>query len=272
MYIRQMELDPRERLKRLIDSTSSSYATMQQPIDQLYSVVLQSGLDARMEDIDRQDMCNALAAIVTIQKPLCVAALASLLSMTVSRLRDALASIHSLVSVPSGDYGQPVTTYHASFADFITSSTRSNLKEWLVDTPRFHLLLVSRCLGIMLTELRFNICGMKTSHFPNDHPNQVINKTLPDHLMYACLNWLFHWRAAKNMDSVASQAIHLFQDKLLYWLEVLSVYREIDNATSSLATILGHHDIVSEQDRCLRGLPRLTVSHGRHLEIMLSVH
>jgi hypothetical protein len=273
MYIRQVEFDPRERLKRLTDSASTSYAAMQHPIDQLYSVVLQTGLDARMEDSDRQDMCNALAAIVTVMKPLCVAELASLLDMNVSRLRGALASIHSLVSVPSQDRGQPVATYHASFADFITSPERSNSKKWLVDACRTHHTLVSSCLSIMLKELRFNVCGIRTSHLPNNHPYQVIENRLPRHLLYACLHWLDHWVANDNMDFIAPEAIDMFQDKILYWLEVLSVSGAIDEALSLLITVLNQSIIVSEGTPDLRGIRKLTGSSDRrHLGIMPSVH
>jgi hypothetical protein len=167
MYIMPREFDPRERIRRLINATSPAYAAMQQPIDQIYSHVLQSSLDARREKSDRKDMCKALAAIVNVQKPLSVAELASLLNMTVSRLRAALASVHSLVLVPSLDDGQPISTYHASFADFITSSEPSNSKEWLVHAHAINHALLSSCLRIMLKELRFNVCGIKTSHLPN---------------------------------------------------------------------------------------------------------
>jgi hypothetical protein len=198
-----------------------------------------------MEESDRQDMCDALAGIVVVQKPLCVAELASLLGMTISRLREALASIHSLVSVPSQDYRQPVATYHASFADFITSSTRSSSKEWLVDACGTHQTLVSSCLRILLKELRFNVCGIKTSHLPNNHPEQVINTNFPDHLAYACLYWSDHWMATQNVDSVAHDAMSLFRDKVIYWLEVLSVFGAIKKAVDSLIAMLNHTVIVS---------------------------
>ena len=96
------------------------------------------------------------------------------------------------------------------------------------------------CLKVMQTELRFNIFQLETSHLPNvDIPDLTsrIKKFIPSHLSYSCRFWSDHLQTnAIDVDTVEAVKKNL-QARLLYWLEVLSLLKEINIASQALMSI-----------------------------------
>lgn len=75
--------------------------------------------------------------------------------------------------------------------------------------------------------LRFNICGLKTSYRINrDIPDlgSLIAENIPQHLLYACRFWDDHLERVAFSHDLAEQVQSLFHEKILFWLEVISLW------------------------------------------------
>ena len=133
--------------------------------------------------------------------------------------------------------GQPIQVLHASFADYLTSPNRSGKEPWFIDMHVAHESLALGCLQLMKTGLHFNICGLQTSYLPNkDVPGlpQQIEKAIPPHLAYACHFWADHVYAILGSDTLRSNLQDFMYNKLLYWLEALSLLDKVGLASPAL--------------------------------------
>ena len=92
----------------------------------------------------------------------------------------------------------------------------------------------------MKCHLKFNMCGLETSHVPNESVTDLskrIDMTFTPSLNYPCRFWADH----VNNASPEQQLVNLLRDfaytKLLYWLEALSLLGAIDIAASALVKV-----------------------------------
>src|SRR5260370_31350567 len=82
----------------------------------------------------------------------------------------------------------------------------------------------------MQQELKFNICGLKSSYRTNNRvedKDALIEKCIPSYLAYACQYWADHLRGITAIEKRATEIVnllrHFLNSHLLYWLEVLSL-------------------------------------------------
>ncbi|KAG8708339.1 hypothetical protein FRC09_001313 [Ceratobasidium sp. 395] len=206
-------------------------------LDELYTIAIRSGIKDEGED-NKATIRLCVGAIVTTSSraPLPISDLGQLLSKHVDKntLRAVVKALSSVLYEHGGP-GGPVRVYHPSFEDYITDSARSG--DFYVDLRHHNGLLAEANLKTMLEELRFNICGLETSHVLNVHvPNldQRVQAAVPGHLRYSCLHWYSHTSQA-DIDSIADKLKKfLFGDSLLYWVEVLSLLGELEVASRSM--------------------------------------
>ncbi|KAG8722960.1 hypothetical protein FRC09_005362 [Ceratobasidium sp. 395] len=226
-------LDQMLQLRQPATGAPRSYSGL----DQLYTTAIRSGI--KDEDEDNKAMVRlCVGAIVTTSSraPLPISDLGQLLSKRVdtSTLRTVVKALGSVL-YEHGGAGGPVRVYHPSFEDYITDSARSG--DFYIDLRHYHSLLTESCLETMLAELRFNICGLETSHILNaDVPslNQRVRAAVPGYLRYSCLHWYSHI-AETEIDSITDKLkLFLFGDSLVYWIEVLSLLGELEVASTSM--------------------------------------
>ncbi|KIM74066.1 hypothetical protein PILCRDRAFT_80418 [Piloderma croceum F 1598] len=89
----------------------------------------------------------------------------------------------------------------------------------------------------MKAGLKFNICNLETSYVSNDNIcdlNDRIQNHIPDHLAYACHFWADHLQKAKFTPRVLSDIDDFLSQQLLFWLEVLSLVKEVHIASPAL--------------------------------------
>ncbi len=92
-----------------------------------------------------------------------------------------------LSNVTSPDDALPIVPLHMSFRDFVTNEEKSSV--FYVDLGFAHRQLAHSCLGLVLDGLKFNICGLESSHLANKDVEDLemrIVKHLPPALSYAC--------------------------------------------------------------------------------------
>jgi hypothetical protein len=71
-----------------------------------------------------------------------------------------------LSNATSTDLTLPIVPLHTSFRDFLTNEQSSG--PFYIDLGEAHRQLVHSCLGLMLGNLKFNICELPSSYYPND--------------------------------------------------------------------------------------------------------
>ena len=129
---------------------------------------------------------------------------------------------------------------HNAYRDYLIDPKRCTLFDDAFH-GNSHRKMTILCLKIMQQELKFNICGFKSSYRMNDQvedKDSLIGKCIPSYLAYACQYWADHLRGITAVEQRDSEIVYLLRNflntQLLYWLEVLSVLSESHVAPRSL--------------------------------------
>jgi hypothetical protein len=136
--------------------------------------------------------------------------------------------------------GQAAKILHASFADYLIDVHRCGSQPWFIDVSVHHEHLTLGCFRIMKAGLRFNICELETSYVSNNNIhdlNSRIQNHIPDHLAYACHFWVDHLQKTNFTPTVLSNVDDFLSHQLLFWLEVLSLVKEVHIASPALLSI-----------------------------------
>jgi len=233
-YISEPTADPKKRLLSMINSkVTSKLATGL--IDNIYGLILRQAFGV-LEDDEISITKRVLSALICVREPLSINDLGMLLGIGGNNVRVALASLHSLVQVPSVDHGTFVSIFHASFSDYLTDHRRSGMEVWFVDLSLTNFELARRCLEIMTLGLHFNVTEMRTSHLSNKDPAQNM-KALPIHVTYACQFWPDHFITSSSRQDLLDAVTDILRHKFLFWLEVLSVIGKGSSAASLLRKV-----------------------------------
>lgn len=144
----------------------------------------------------------------------------------------------------------PIRALHTSFFDFLKDEGRS--RAYFVDHTQHHRHLALASLRIMKSKLRFNICNVEESHVRNtdlrDMPT-LVQRNIGPCLSYACRFWGDHLREYSTYDEqISSELLEFLQKSLLFWLEVLSLIKQMNGASKSLASILKLNQVRSNFD------------------------
>lgn len=245
IYISHYKGNPLERLKKLASLTKTPPVALAN-IDSIYSFVLSEAFT----DLDSEEkalLVNCLRLLVCARQPLPVAAYAELLNTTPQLVRTAFESLHSVVSLPNRDDGpENITIYHMSFPDYLTAIERAGHNEWFIGLQLSHLEISNRCFAIMESQLHFGIGGLGSSHDMDlqHSPN------IPKHLSYVCAMWGDHILQSSNSDvqlphSWLSALESFLLSRFLYWLEIISILKQIPFARHLLITLSNVSSLIS---------------------------
>ena len=137
---------------------------------------------------------------------------------------------------------------HPSFLDFISTQARS--QEFWTDPEMLDTMMAQRCLAILNAGLKFNICGLESSHQRNDEiPG--LKERIPEELQYSAVYWLDHLSQSSGMEDGKLKVAYdfLYHARLFYWLEVMSVLCEANVAVQILHKLVmiskvGGHQLI----------------------------
>jgi hypothetical protein len=133
---------------------------------------------------------------------------------------------------------------HQSFVDFLTDPTVCP-KAFLVDIITQNETLALASLQA-IAGLEFNICEIETSHVRNDEIldlDERVEKTISIPLRYSCLFWADHLQAAAFSLELLRKVKEFMRTRFLYWLEVLSLVKEVRVATRILKIVVDWCDV-----------------------------
>ena len=230
-----------DRLADVTDILPNSPNGETSALDKLYGRILSAafqGANAREKD----EIQMVLRAVVSVRSPLSIDGLSDLLIIKTENVSEALSSLRSVVYIPSSeDTSLPISTFHASFTDFITTKNRSG--EHFLEPSESHQILGLRCLGLLQSSLAENICQLEGLALNADVSPSTIRDRIPEALAYACINWASHVANIKPRGQVPREVwdalYRFFDEKLLQWLECLSLLTRLGDAVSSLRKLEG---------------------------------
>ncbi|QRW11285.1 hypothetical protein RhiLY_10284 [Ceratobasidium sp. AG-Ba] len=221
-------------------------------IDSLYGKVLQ--VDSLMSQDNAMHMQKCIGAIVvtSMRSGLSIRALADLLDGHISyRILERVVSKLSSVLYIDEQRDGVVRISHPSFMDYITTPSRS--KDMCVNMEEQNLLLVDRCLKVMIRGLKFNICGLDTSHMLNHELPDLrirVESGIAPHLRYSCVYWSSHLPTVATSSLSSLLRRFLSGKELLYWLETLSLLGDLRVAPANLLQVAKWCITASMEDCC----------------------
>jgi len=227
-----------ERYKSLV-SVSPGAGKGKVLLDEMYLTILRDIVEDDPEA--RMRFHSVMRQILWTQEPLPVESLNAMRrNFPDNDLSDVEAILNPMGALLSGiaDVSVPVRALHASFYDFLTNPVRS--MEFAINMEDVHCQLAWTCVRVMQTELCFNICRLETSYLLNSEVTDLnwrIHEYIPAHLSYACRLWAIHVQEAQFRNNLAQEIELVVKDKLLFWIEALSLMEVLSVVPSHLATI-----------------------------------
>ncbi|KAF5330209.1 hypothetical protein D9611_010552 [Ephemerocybe angulata] len=199
-----------------------------------------------LEDDEVTLVHSGLSLLITAQKPLSVHDYGALLGTTVEDVRGAFNGLHSVVQIPEdGRNDATISIFHASFFDYLTSD-QPQPPRWTVVLSDAHSATAKACFRIMDLLLCFGVSGAQTSYKSNN--DQPMPLSISTELAYACTSWGEHVIYAGVEDWQSKLQDFLGGPMVLYWLEALSVARNVQYAYTTLwrlAKMLGPTELGS---------------------------
>ena len=227
--------NPEDQLSILLSADARSRA--ESALDALYATALEAA--GKWDNETFASNCRAVLGVVLVAR-------IPLSDQTIDRILD-LSGYHRSQFILSRlgcllrwHPGEPVRILHTSIADYLSDPLRCGDRPWFIDVTLHIRNLAQACFRIMKAELRFNICQLQTSYVCNDDAQDLVaqlSSAIGDHLSYSCRFWADHLQEI-SPDTLIVEVLNDFVDhRLLYWLEVLSLVKEVGIAPSALLSM-----------------------------------
>ena len=224
-----------------------------EPLYDLYKQVLNGYFKV---DIVQHRFRSVMGQLLAAFEPLSIHSLTALRGYAHGDLDDddsvtaIVSSLGSLLSnVTAVDQTLPIVPLHTSFRDFLIDKEMSGV--FYIDLGKAHHQLAYSCLGLMLHDLRFNICNLESSYLPNSKVSDLqslINNYISPALFYACRLWDDHLERVDFEQDLLAKLQSLLEKKFLFWLEVLSLTGSVSLAIPALLSLKAwlasdHHEV-----------------------------
>jgi hypothetical protein len=234
LYVRgdaKMSRTHEERLRQVLESSKDNN------LDKLYRTILDNIWDKEDEEEVRRRFRIIMGRMLSLREPIPLDSYEELKADDEGEgwARQILTPLSALLRGVSGK-GEPVEPLHASFIDFLTDQERN--KAYHVDVNSQGGPLALSLLRQMNQTLRFNVCRLDTSYKFNTDVEDLdkrIQDYIPAHVSYACRFWGEHVDNFNgHVELLVSEADQFMREKLLFWLEVLSLIGCVDRAPEQL--------------------------------------
>lgn len=234
----------------------------------LYSdILLTSKLEGSFGDLKSRGerFRKIVGPIVFLCSPLGLRPLCRLLRLDMHDMVPAIRRYRSVIDIPRDlESDAPVKLLHLSFRDFVLSEHAP--QDFRIDERAAHGELAQLCLQVLMDQLRPDICGIGSPGKRRaDIAETVVREHMSQELQYACRHWVFHLVQSHAEIDDYHVAFEVLHQKLLQWLEVLSLLGDIFEAPRQikhLRTIVCGEN--SRIDELLREAHHFTVDF-RHM-------
>jgi len=231
-YLQDSRFRPEKRLqilRQLTFTANTEKAGPLRPLHLLYSIILENlGEADDLEAFEVDLVRNILFILSCLPTPIPIPTIADLIRAELSEVRDCITSLSSVVFLPpeSREETEPVKALHASFPEFVRSSSPLFPTHFRFSVGEYHGLFFVRCLDILNERLREGLLG-KSAYRKTDVdavPIRIVAACVSSGLRYAAQYWISHAMNAElnKIQDTMSQPMSKFVDQhLLHWLECL---------------------------------------------------
>ncbi|KAH0830333.1 hypothetical protein J3R83DRAFT_1725 [Lanmaoa asiatica] len=223
---------PIERLQAILgEKASVSAGSAYADLDSLYR-------DAISVFPDPDIVRLLLGLVYCMVIPLSVSGLHKLLQRDDVDARIIVPALGSVL-LASEDGKQLIQFYHASFRDFLINPQRS--RKYAINPDVYHRLMVQLCFEAMSNSLKRDMCEIGDPAKANSEVPDLAERrqiAFDEALSYACRHWSHHLTRVPN-DGVFSESLlgalkRFSATVLLYWIEALSIFGELESAVVML--------------------------------------
>ncbi|KAA6408308.1 MAG: hypothetical protein FRX48_08050 [Lasallia pustulata] len=210
-------------------------------LNEIYTTVLRHCIPAKCYEEEKENFLSMLrdilGSIVTLLSPLSIHSLSRLLNCQSEEVDDCLEDLHAILDI-SRDHTCLLRLHHPSFRDFLLKKDRCNDSNFWVDEKLANETLAARCIQLMSTSLKEDICG---STIPGtlvaDIQRSRVKQCLPLEVQYVCLHWVKHLRRS-DAQLRDNDYVHQFLQKhLLHWLEALGWMQKISEGILEIISL-----------------------------------
>ena len=193
----------------------------------LFSTIIKASFRHDLEEEEIGAVASVMGAMVFSKQPLDDNALIILPQVKIpdsdanrlGLIRKGLASVI--------DSGPILHFHHRSFKDFLLSTFFvQELPEFSTVQDRGHneRQLSVLCLKTLVSsKLHFNMCNLKSSVIENINIQSTVKSTIPPLILYSSLFWVDHLIQTPSDEKMMEAVKFVMYEKLLFWLEVMSL-------------------------------------------------
>ncbi|KAA6414866.1 MAG: hypothetical protein FRX48_01616 [Lasallia pustulata] len=232
----------RKRLAAILQIGSSIVGEQPEKyLNEIYTTVLRHSIPAKCSEEEKEEFLSMLrdilGSIVTLLSPLSIHSLSRLLNFQPGEVDDYLEDLHAILDI-SRDHNRLLRLHHPSFRDFLLKKDRYNDSNFWVDEKPANETLAARCIQLMSTSLKEDICGVTIpGTLVADIKRSRVEQCLPLEVQYACLHWVKHLRGS-DAQLRDNDYVHQFLQKhLLHWLEALSWMQKISEGILEIISL-----------------------------------
>ena len=223
-----------KRLNTIIEGSSTSAITPEKHLDEIYITVLKQSISPNFTDEEKEELYRMLrqilGCIVVLFSPLSTNSLSRLLYVEKQDMDQTLYDLHAILDIPE-DHTHPLRLHHPSFRDFLLDKTRCDDSHFCVDEKQTHQALAERCIQLMSTSLKRDICGLEAPGvLVTEVESSRVEQSLPPEVQYACLYWIQHLQRSGTQFYDNDRFHKFLREHLLHWLEALSLMRSFSMA------------------------------------------
>ncbi|PTB43634.1 uncharacterized protein TrAFT101_002192 [Trichoderma asperellum] len=213
---------------------------------------------------------RVVGTIVALEAPLSIASLSELLQMSPMDVNLRLSGLNSVLNVPE-DLNSPVKLFHLSFRDFLIGTGDQDQKHnFLVDERETHANLARQCITLLSRDdnLKQDICRLNHPGIARSNIDKgTIEASLPPHVRYACVHWVFHLKESQGRIRVDDETHRFLTKHLIHWLEALSLLGRVVESGEMVESLLA---MIDNNDKVF-GLLRDTKRFIRAYQHMMDV-
>ena len=232
---------PEERLGLVLRGDPTGLSPTEK-LDEMYEQVLTYSVIGDCGDRAANILCarfrHVVGPIVLLFESLSAVVLAKVLDTETEVVKVTLSSLHSVLDIAE-DEDSPVRLLHPSFRDFLLERERCSDSRFWVNKEEVHKHLAERCLWLLSTSLRRNICNLHTpGTLTCELKRSTVEQQLPVPIQYACRYWVDHLQWGKIGLCNDNGQVHIFLQKhFLHWLEALSLMGKMSEGVLMLTAL-----------------------------------
>ena len=240
-FIREGKQFAAKRLDLILKGSESAVKGPEKHLNEIYITVLKHSVSPGFDDVERKEfhsmLRKILGSVVTLFSQLSVQSLSTLLCLQEEKINETLEDLHSILDMPKNQ-AHPLRLHHPSFRDFLLNNNRCTDSNFCVDKTQAHQLLADKCIRLMSTSLKQDICGVGAPGMRvADIDSRRIEQSLPPEMQYACCYWIQHLRKSGSQLSDNDQVHRFLQEHLLHWLEALGWMRKVTEGIHAIITL-----------------------------------